>query len=117
MDWQSNIKWATQEASVKIDRLMEENQYAAAFMLASEALSYAPNEPSLEHLLESASLTVQVESDPPGAISLTALKSALYDFSRRLPAKATMLMFLEFLDSKGQNETGLITMRLQFINA
>ncbi len=67
LDRQSNFKWATQEAPVEIDRLMEENQYAAAFMLASEALSYAPNEPSLEHLLESASVPVQVESDPPGA--------------------------------------------------
>ena len=64
---QADIRWATTEAPAEIDRLIGENQYAAAFTLASEALSYAPDNPSLEHLLETSSVPVQVESDPAGA--------------------------------------------------
>jgi len=64
---QAAIRWATLEAPVEIEQLIEENQYAAAFILAKEALSYAPDEPSLEHLLETSSVPVNVESDPAGA--------------------------------------------------
>jgi eukaryotic-like serine/threonine-protein kinase len=67
MNRQADIRWATLEAPLEIEQLIGENQYAAAFTLAREALSYAPDDPSLGHLLETSSVPVQVQSKPAGA--------------------------------------------------
>lgn len=67
VDRQANIRWAQTEAPVKIDNLISEFRYAAAFSLAREALSYVPDDATLEDLLESTSVPVSIASDPPGA--------------------------------------------------
>ncbi len=63
----AQVRWARAEAVPQIVRLVDEQQYIAAFDLAQEAEQFIPDEPALTALWPKVSREISVETDPPGA--------------------------------------------------
>ena len=63
----ASARWARNEAVPQIARLVDEQQYIAAFNLAQEAEQFIPDEPALAALWPKVSRDISVETDPPGA--------------------------------------------------
>ena len=63
----AKIRWAKNEAIPRIARLVDEQQYIAAFGLAHEAEQFIPDEPELTALWPKISREPSVETGPPGA--------------------------------------------------
>ncbi len=66
-DRQNKEQWARETLLPEISRLVEEDQYAAAFALARQADQYIPNHPQLLKLWPVVSKTVSIETAPAGA--------------------------------------------------
>lgn len=60
-------QWARTVAAPEIDRLSGRGDVTAAFLLAREALSRAPDDPHLRQLWLDLSIPAAVTTDPPGA--------------------------------------------------
>ena len=63
----ASVRWAKNEAVPQIARLVDEQQYIAAFDLAQEAEQFIPDEPALAALWPKVSRDISVETKPPGA--------------------------------------------------
>jgi hypothetical protein len=64
---QSKIRWAQEVAIPEIERLADEGNYTAAYLLAQQAAKYIPNDQALNELLPTITGTISIESNPPGA--------------------------------------------------
>ncbi|MGE0360985.1 MAG: protein kinase [Vicinamibacterales bacterium] len=64
---QSRTRWAREEALPEISRLLQQDEYAAAYALAQQAERYIPNDPILTDLLPQITATPTLASTPPGA--------------------------------------------------
>lgn len=62
-----DARWARLEAVPEIQRLVGDRQSAEAFTLVQRALAALPDDPTLQALLEAATVDVDVTSTPPGA--------------------------------------------------
>ncbi|MHC4745253.1 MAG: protein kinase domain-containing protein, partial [Planctomycetota bacterium] len=60
-------KWARREALPVITKLVEEKDYLAAFLLASQAEKYIPDDPILAELWPQMSRAVSIKTEPVGA--------------------------------------------------
>jgi serine/threonine protein kinase/formylglycine-generating enzyme required for sulfatase activity/dienelactone hydrolase len=63
----SKVRWARQEALPEIEKLINEQDFTAAFALASELERLIPADPLLQRLMPEICTTVSIESMPPGA--------------------------------------------------
>ena len=63
----ADARWAREEAIPEIMRLVEQDDYAPAFVLAEEAERYLPDDPILSGLWPQISTTQSLASTPPGA--------------------------------------------------
>ena len=63
----ASVRWAKNEAVPQIARLVDEQQYIAAFDLAQEADQFISDEPELAALWAKISREISVETEPPGA--------------------------------------------------
>jgi formylglycine-generating enzyme required for sulfatase activity/predicted Ser/Thr protein kinase len=63
----AQVRWARTEAIPEVERLLESQDYVAAFQLVQEAEQYIPQNPELAKLSPLCSWTVFIETDPPGA--------------------------------------------------
>jgi hypothetical protein len=61
------VKWARQEALPMITKLVEQDDYLAAFFLAQQAEKYIPEDPVLLKLWPDISRSYTVRTDPEGA--------------------------------------------------
>jgi len=61
------VRWARTEALPEIARLIEAENYGAAYGLAQQAEKYIPNDPILAKLWPNMSRTISVQTTPPGA--------------------------------------------------
>ena len=62
-----DARWAREEAIPEIMRLVESDDYGAAFALAEQAERYVPGDPTLVSLWPRVSATPSVTTTPPGA--------------------------------------------------
>jgi len=72
-------RWAQQDAMAKIDRLIQQNAYFAAFVLAEKAERYIPDDPLLVNRWPRLSREFIVTTDPPG------VKVFISEYSERKP--------------------------------
>lgn len=63
----SRIQHVHREMVPRIEALLDEGRYFDAFVLADEARSRLPGDPTVERLFERTSYPVSFETDPPGA--------------------------------------------------
>jgi dienelactone hydrolase len=63
----AQVKWARERAIPEINRLIEAEQYSAAFTLASESERYIPGDTALTGLWPRMSNTISIKTEPPGA--------------------------------------------------
>ena len=63
----AKIRWAREQAIPEISRLLENQQYVAAFRLARQAEKYLPNDPFFQNLYRDYSWPVSIRTTPPGA--------------------------------------------------
>lgn len=61
------VRWARNQALPEISRLLDEERTGAAFRLIREAERYIPDDPLLNRLLRSFTVSVSVQTTPPGA--------------------------------------------------
>jgi formylglycine-generating enzyme required for sulfatase activity/dienelactone hydrolase len=64
---QSRTRWAREEAIPVINRLLEQDQYDAAYALAQQAVRYIPSDPVLEELLSQITQAPSLVTEPAGA--------------------------------------------------
>jgi eukaryotic-like serine/threonine-protein kinase len=64
---QSKVRWARETLLPEISRLVDEDQYAAAFALAREAEQYIPTDPLLVKFWPVVSRLVSIRTTPQGA--------------------------------------------------
>jgi len=64
---QSKIRSASETLLPEISRLVDEDEYVAAFALARQAEQYIPNHPLLVKLWPALSASVSIRTTPPGA--------------------------------------------------
>jgi serine/threonine protein kinase/dienelactone hydrolase len=64
---QSKMRWARETLLPEISRLIDEDQYVAAFDLARQAERYIPTDPRLVKFWPMVSKSVSVQTTPPGA--------------------------------------------------
>jgi serine/threonine protein kinase len=65
-DRQTDIRWARDQAPAEIGQMIDTQQFAGAFSLASSALGYVPDDPVLDNMFRSASVPVSIASEPDG---------------------------------------------------
>jgi len=67
--WRHNakIRWAREQAIPEISRLVDNQQYVAAFRLAREAQQYLPNDPFFKNLYRDNTEQVSIRTRPAGA--------------------------------------------------
>ena len=63
----AQVRWARQVAIPEVGRLIEDEQFVAAFHLAAQVEQDLPEDPVLEQLWPQISLSMSVETEPPGA--------------------------------------------------
>ena len=63
----SRAQWARTVAAPQIEKLLNHGDYAAAFLLARQALDVLPDDPHLRQLWSDVSIPGVVTTDPPGA--------------------------------------------------
>ncbi len=66
----SVLRWAQEEAIPEVRRLLEADQYFAAWMLGRRIEARLPGDPSLAELWPSVAYVTSIRSEPPGAIVL-----------------------------------------------
>ena len=66
---QEQLRWARDEAVPKIREMMQTmwRDFSEPYALAVQAETIIPDDPELAQIMESISLRIDVESDPPGA--------------------------------------------------
>jgi len=64
---EGRVRWAREEAIPQIQRLIEQDNYLAAFDLGREAEKRIPTDPGLKALWPQMSRTISIDTDPPGA--------------------------------------------------
>ncbi len=63
----SKLRWAREEAIPEITNLVDEGKYPQALALALQAEKYVPNDPILKTLWTAMSVSISIQTDPPGA--------------------------------------------------
>jgi class 3 adenylate cyclase len=63
----AKVKWAREEAIIKIEELIETEQIKQAFQLGEEAEKYIPNDPLLKRLWPRMEYHLVLDTDPSGA--------------------------------------------------
>lgn len=61
------VRWARNQALPEISRLLDQDKRDAAFRLARQAERYIPDDPLLDRLLRSFTVSVSIQTTPPGA--------------------------------------------------
>ena len=64
---ESERTWAYQTAIPEIKKLVEAENYAAAYTLARKAEKVVPNDPTLTQYIEKSSAVIDIQTTPPGA--------------------------------------------------
>ena len=70
----SQARWAREQALPEIERLVEQEQYVAAFGLANEAKRYIGTDPIWNRLDPIISRPLSVITSPPGSVDLACLR-------------------------------------------
>ena len=71
----SRARWARTIAAPAVQRLSNQGEYTAAYLLAREALDVLPDDPHLRQLWLDVSVPAAIQSDPPGAeVAFTAYR-------------------------------------------
>lgn len=61
------VRWARNQALPEISRLLDQDKLDAAFRLARQAELYIPDDPLLDRLFRSFTVSVSIQTTPPGA--------------------------------------------------
>jgi formylglycine-generating enzyme required for sulfatase activity/dienelactone hydrolase/predicted Ser/Thr protein kinase len=64
---QAKVRWAREKALPEVARLIQQDEYGAAFAVARQAATYIPNDPTLAKLWPEMSVEIDIQSTPPGA--------------------------------------------------
>jgi len=89
-------RWAQQDAMVQIDRLIQENAYFSAFVLAERAARYIPGDPLLIDRWPRLGREFMIATDPPNAkvfISEYSERKPKWKYLGRSPLKQTRVPF------------------------
>jgi eukaryotic-like serine/threonine-protein kinase len=63
----AKVRWAKEQAIPEISRLVDDQQYVAAFRLAREAQQYLPDDPFFKNLYRDNTVQVSIRTTPSGA--------------------------------------------------
>ena len=63
----ARVRWAEQEALPQIEKLIEQENYFEAYLLARQAEKLIPGNPRLRELVEMISYPLSIRTEPPGA--------------------------------------------------